>query len=176
VMPLPGSRSSRRFRASTSKARSTVVRITGRSGAGIDNGPRKPSKPSAQRNKLSARGRLGRPHHPRRLAGASNVAPDLAAPAAQPSVAQAVRSVEAQGQRQAAQPRAARAAADLVVLSAAVQDQRVPTALPHAGHVRRDPADPLAHQGRAQAGPHAARVDRPIHANSLSRSSYRGGR
>ena len=110
---------------------------------------------------------------------ASSAAQDRAARAAQANVApvQSVRaelahhSVAAHGLGQVAL-----GPADLAVHRAAVQDQRVPTALPHVDHVRQDPAGLPAHLGHAQTGRHGARVDRPIRANSLSRSISRGGR
>ena len=82
----------------------------------------------------------------------------------------------AQAPAQAAQPRAARAVADLAVHSAAVRALRVRTAQPHADHVLQDPAAARARPDHAQADPRGARVDQPIHANLLSRSISRGGR
>jgi hypothetical protein len=153
--PTPGSRSSRRSQASTSRARSTAVPITGRSGVGTDNAPVKPSKPNAQRNKrsdLGHLGHLGHPHRPRRV----NVRPS-----ADP----------------AAHYRAARAVADQAVPSAAVQVQRARTAQPNVDHVLQDPVAVLpARQGQIQIGPRSARVDQPTHISSLFRSIPRGAR
>jgi hypothetical protein len=117
---------------------------------------------------------------------ASSAAQDRAARAAQASVApdQAVavqaalerHSVAVQGRGQVARALADLVLADRAIPFAAVQDQRVPTAQPNADHVLQDPAGPPAHPGHVQIGPRGARVDRPIHASSLSRSISRGAR
>jgi len=177
----PGSKFFRLSRASTSKARSTVVPTIGRSGAGIVSAPKKLSKPSGQRHKRSGPGHLGHPHHPARAQARPSAAQDPGVqrraaqdPAVQPREAQVVRSVVAQARAQAAQPRADRGVADLAVHSAAVRALRVPTVQPRADHVLQDPAAARARPGHAQAGPRGARVDQPIHANLLSRSISRG--
>ena len=186
AMPAPGWRSSRQFRASIWKARSTGGHTIGRSGAGIDSAPGKPSKPSARLNKLSGRGRP--PHHPRSQTPLSvglaaqpakpHAAPDPMVP---PLAAHVLRA-------QAAPALAARVQLVLTALAFGALDPpdltgppgvgldpRAQPVQPNAGPAHRIQAALAGHLGRVQTGRRGARVDQPIPANLLSRSIERGG-